>query len=67
MASSDQILQAIVACQPNYNRTPNLKDGEEDGPNWHYELLTVLHQIRIELANHNAILVKINNLETSNL
>jgi hypothetical protein len=65
MATSDQILKAIQDCQPIYNRTPSTDDAEEDGPNFHYELLTVLHQIRIELSNHNSILVKINNLETS--
>jgi len=65
MASSDQILQAIIDCQPNYNRTPITADAEEDGPNFHYELLSVLHQIRIELRNHNHLLAKINQMEIS--
>jgi hypothetical protein len=65
MASSDQILQAIIDCQPNYNRTPTTDDGEEDGPNFHFELLSVLHQIRIELRNQNHLQAKINQIDIS--
>lgn len=63
MASSDQILKAIQECQINYNKVPNSSNPEENGPNWHLEILNVLHLIRIELKNHNNLTAMINNIK----
>jgi hypothetical protein len=63
MASSDEILEAIKGCQVNYNQVPNSSDPDENGPNWHLELLSVLHQIRIELKNSNNLNAMINNIK----